>query len=130
VQHSQDLDEILPALAVQLSDELDLDGLSLAVTTTAGASGRSSPTGPGPTLAVRPGNRRPDRVPSGATVALDLHRAERSIAVLRVVAGRELDGGALELLEVAAEMITSTIVTGRSIEQQQEAVAGSSPSTS
>jgi signal transduction histidine kinase len=55
-------------------------------------------------------------------VALDLHRADRSIAVLRAAAGRELDAEALELLEVAGEMITSTIVAGRSIEQQQEAV--------
>src|SRR3546814_16848535 len=34
-----------------------------------------------------------------------------------------MDGEELELLEVAGEMITSTIVSGRSLEQQQEAVA-------
>lgn len=122
VQHSQDLDQILPALAVQLSDDLGLDGMSLTVTTAAGVERAIFTHATRPDGTVRPGSRRPDRVPPGATVALDLHRAERSIAVLRAVAGRELDAGALELLEVAAEMITSTIVTGRSIEQQQEAV--------
>ena len=122
VQHSQGLDQVLPALAVQLSDELGLDGLSLAVTTAAGVERAIFTHATRPDASVRPGNRRPDRVRPGATVALDLHRAERSIAVLRVVAGRELDAGALELLEVAAELITSTIVAGRSIEQQQEAV--------
>lgn len=122
VQQSQDLDEILPAMAVQLSDELALEGLSLAVSTSRGPERAIFTHGTRPDPASRPASRRPERVPPGATVALDLHRAERSIAVLRAVAGRELGAGAIELLEVAGEMITSTIVAGRSIEQQQEAV--------
>lgn len=122
VQHGQDLDEILPALAVQLSDELDLDGISLALATPAGAERAIFSHGARPDPSVRPGRRHGDRAPAGTTVAIDLHRAERSIAVLRVVAGAELDAQGLELLQVAGEMITSTIVAGRSIEQQQEAV--------
>ena len=122
VQHSQDLDEILPAMAVQLSDELGLEGLSLAVGTARGPERAIFTHGSRPDPTSRPASRRPERVPPGATVALDLHRAERSIAVLRAVAGRELDASAIELLEVAGEMITSAIVAGRSIEQQQEAV--------
>ena len=122
VQHSQDLDEILPAMAVQLGDELGLEGLSLAVSTAQGPERAIFTHGSRPDPASRPAHRRPERVPPGATVALDLHRAERSIAVLRAVAGTELDASEVELLEVAGEMITSTIVAGRSLEQQQEAV--------
>lgn len=121
VQNSQDLDQILPALAVQLSDELGLGGLSLAVTTASGGERALFTHGARPDPAVRPAGRRAP-VPAGSTVALDLHRAERSIAVLRVVAGRELDAESLDLLEMAGEIITSTVVSGRSIEQQQEAV--------
>lgn len=123
VQNSQDLDHILPALAVQLSDELGLEGLSLAVATASGGERSIFTHGARPDPTVRAGSRRPEVVPAGSTVALDLHRAERSIAVLRAMAGRPLDASALELLEVAGEMITSTIVSGRSVEQQQEAVA-------
>lgn len=123
VQSSQDLDEILPALAVQLSDELGLAGLSLTVSTASGTERAIFSHGSRPDPMARPIGHRPDLVPAGHTVALDLHRAERSIAVLRAVAGVELDHRALELLQVAGEMITSTIVAGRSIEQQQEAVA-------
>jgi signal transduction histidine kinase len=122
VQNSQDLDLILPALAVQLSDELGLDGLSLDV---AGADGRERAIfthGVRPDPAVHPGEGGAD-VSAGSTVAVDLHRGARSIAVLRAVAGRRMDGEDLELLEVTGEMITSTIVSGRSLEQQQEAVA-------
>lgn len=123
VQNSQDLDQILPALAVQLSDELGLDGVSLAIATVSGAERAIFTHGVRPDLAVRPSSRRPQVVPAGSTVAFDLHRAERSIAVLRATAGRPLDADDLELLEVTGEMITSTIVSGRSIEQQQEAVS-------
>lgn len=123
VQSSQDLDEILPALAVQLSDELGLAGLSLTVSAASGTERAIFSHGSRPDRTARPIGHRPDLVPAGHTVALDLHRAERSIAVLRAVAGVELDHRALELLQVAGEMITSTVVAGRSIEQQQEAVA-------
>jgi signal transduction histidine kinase len=122
VQHSQDLDEILPALAVQLSDELDLAGLSLAVATATGEERAIFSHGERPDPRAQPGRARGAVVPAGATVAIDLHRAERSIAVLRVVTGAPLDAHGLELLEIAGEMVTSTIVAGRSIEQQQEAV--------
>jgi signal transduction histidine kinase len=122
VQHSQDLDEILPALAVQLSDELGLTGVSLAVATATGAERAIFSHGERPDPASRPRRNRVGQVPSGATVAIDLHRADRSIAVMRVVTGRALDALGLELLHIAGEMITSTIVAGRSIEQQQEAV--------
>lgn len=122
VQESQDLDEILPGLAVQLSDELALAGLSLAITSSNGGERAIFSHGVKPDPTAAPGAQRPPDVPPGATLAVGLHRAERSVAILRVVAGEPLDRQDMELLEVAGELITSTIVAGRSIEQQQEAV--------
>lgn len=122
VQQGQDPAEILPAMAVQLCDDLRLDGLSLSVSTTTGAEREVFVHGLTPDRSVLPTSRRAVAVGAGETLAVDLHRAERSIAVLRVRAGAALDADAVDLLDVAAEMITSAIVSARSIEQQQEAV--------
>ncbi|HEX4903053.1 MAG TPA: HAMP domain-containing sensor histidine kinase [Acidimicrobiales bacterium] len=122
VQQSADLDEILPALAVRLSDELGLAGLSLSAATPAGEQRQLFVHGTPPDLDVSPAVLREGVVGRGETFALDLHRADRSIAVLRVVAGVPLEATALGVLRLAGEMVTSTIVASRSIEQQQEAV--------
>ncbi|HEU5084083.1 MAG TPA: HAMP domain-containing sensor histidine kinase [Acidimicrobiales bacterium] len=122
VQQGQDPAEILPAMAVQLCDDLRLDGLSLSVSTTTGVEREVFVHGLAPDRSVLPASRRAVAVGAGETLAVDLHRAERSIAVLRVRAGEALDVDAVDLLDVAAEMITSAIVSARSIEQQQEAV--------
>ena len=123
VQQSQDLDEILPALAVQLSDELGLAGLSLAVATSQSREREVFVHGTTPDRAVRPSPGRPGPLAPGETLALDLHRAERSIGTLRILAGEPLDVGETDLVAVAGEMVTSTVVAARSIEQQQEAVS-------
>lgn len=122
VQQGQDPAEILPAMAVQLSDDLRLAGISLSVTSSAGSEREVFVHGAAPDRSVVPASRRAEALAPGETLAVDLHRAERSIAVLRVRAGEALGADAVDLLDVAAEMITSAIVSARSIEQQQEAV--------
>lgn len=122
VQQSQDLDAILPAMAVRLSDELGLAGLSLAVAGPTGGTREVFVHGVPPDHDVSPVGVGVEHVSPRHTFAVDLHRAERSIAVLRVVAGTPLDAGALDVVRLAGEMVTSTIVAARSIEQQQEAV--------
>ena len=113
-QQSHELGEILPGMAVQLSDTLGLDGLSLSVATATGELPRVL-------LARRRTRCRRGRAGSststpptaGETLTIHLHRAERSIAVLRVVAGRDMDNDDLGLLSIAAEMVTSAIVTAQ-----------------
>jgi signal transduction histidine kinase len=122
VQQSQGLDEILPALAVRLGDELDLAGISLSVSTGVGEEREVFVHGTPPDRSVVPDGRRPPVLTPGTTMAFDLHRADRSIGVLRVVAGAPVDPGGLDLAQLAGEMVTSTIVATRSLEQQQEAV--------
>lgn len=122
VQRSRDLDETLPGLAVQLADELDLAGFSLAVATGGAGEREVFVHGTPPDRGVRPVPGRSGPLPAGQTLALDLRRAERSIAVLRVRADRALSPEETDVVDVAAELITSTIVAVRSIEQQQEAV--------
>lgn len=122
VQQSQGLDEILPALAVRLGDELDLAGISLSVSTGVGEEREVFVHGTPPDRSFVPDGRRPAVLAPGTTMAFDLHRADRSIGVLRVVAGSPVDPGGLDLVQLAGEMVTSTIVASRSLEQQQEAV--------
>ncbi len=122
IQQGQDLAEILPALAVQLSDELDLAGFSLSLAG-AGAPRHLFVHGAVPDSSVIPSAGRPDALAPGASMAVDLHRSDRSIAVMRVVAGAPLGPSEVDLIHVAGEMIASTIVSARSLEQQQEAVA-------
>ncbi len=122
IQQGQDLAEILPALAVQLSDELDLAGFSLSL------AGSGAPRllfvhGVVPDAAVVPTAGRPEVLAPGTSMAVDLHRSDRSIAVMRVVAGAPLGPSEIDLIHVAGEMIASTIVSARSLEQQQEAVS-------
>lgn len=123
VQQSHELGEILPGLAIQLSDSLGLGGMSLAVATSGGRFREVFTHGSVPASGADRDGLEGDRLEAGSTASIHLHRAERSIAVLRVVAGRDLAGDDLDLLRLASEMITSAVVTSRSLEQQQDAVA-------
>lgn len=121
VRQTHDLASILPALAVQLSDELGLAGVSLAVVEPDGVEREVFGHG------ARPRSSTPihevDDVEAGRSFHLQLLRGDRTIARLGIVTGRDLADGDLELLQVAAEIITSAVVTNRSLEQQQDAVA-------
>jgi signal transduction histidine kinase len=123
VQQSLELAEVLPAVAVQLSDHFDLAGVSLS----AGASragqtelfslGRS----PDPSEKVR--LRPPEHLAAGETLRLALQRGGRSVALLQVVAGRDLDRADLESLRALSELVTAAIVNASLYASQQEALA-------
>ena len=122
VQESHDLGEVVPALAVQLADRLDLDGVSFSVTGVGGGLREVFVHGTAPDRSVVPGPVVPSTAEAGETVAIHLRRAERSIGVLRVVCSRRLGPHELDQMRVAAELVTSTVVASRSLEQQQDAV--------
>ena len=122
VQESHDLGEVIPAVAVQLSDRLDLAGVSVSVAIGDGRNREIFVFGDSPDRAVEPSHVLPRSVASGQTVAVHLRRAERSIGVLRARCGRDLHTADLDQLRIAAELMTSTVVASRSLEQQQDAV--------
>ena len=122
VQESHDLGEVIPAVAVQLSDRLDLAGVSVSVAIGDGRSREIFVFGEAPDRTAEPAHMLPTTVDAGSTVAVHLRRAERSIGVLRVRCGRDLDAADLDQLRIAAELMTSTVVASRSLEQQQDAV--------
>ncbi|MGH9086062.1 MAG: histidine kinase dimerization/phospho-acceptor domain-containing protein, partial [Acidimicrobiales bacterium] len=122
VQQSLELADVLPTVVVQLSDHYDLAGVSLA----AGSGGTDElemfGTGEAPDRAVRPVVQVPDHLAAGQTLALALQRGGRSVAVLRLVAGRVLDETELQSLRALTELVTAAVVNARLYASQQEAL--------
>ena len=122
VQQSLELADVLPTVVVQLSDHYDLAGVSLA----AGSGGSDElemfGTGEAPDRSVRPVVQVPDHLTVGQTLALALQRGGRSVAVLRLVAGRDLDETELQSLRALTELVTAAVVNARLYASQQEAL--------
>lgn len=120
VQQSLDLAEVLPAVAVQLSDHFDLAGVALS-TGTSGAGqvelfsiGR--PPAADATVVLSP----PSHLRTGETLALGLQRGGRNVALLRLVAGRDLEAAELQSLRALSELVTAAVVNAALYASQQE----------
>ena len=117
-QHSLDLADFLPALTNELAAALGLQGLSLAAPSAqASASSSRGATRRQPSL---PLSMLPAALPAGETLCLVLGRGGRTVARLRVVAGRDLDGHDLNALGAAAEVLTSALVNAETFAQQRD----------
>lgn len=119
VQQSLDLAEVLPAVAVQLTDHFDLAGVALS-TGTSGAGqvelfsvGRKPADAP---VLLSP----PARLHAGETLSLGLQRGGRNVALLRLVAGRDLDVAELQSLRALTELVTAAVVNAALYASQQE----------
>ena len=117
-QHSLDLADVLPAITTELAAALGLQGLSLGAPTTEGErlffAWGSAPA------AVPVSSVLPARLPAGETLALVLARGGRTVARLRVVAGRDLDSHDLNTLGSATEVLTSALANAEAFAQQRE----------
>ncbi len=117
-QHSLDLADLLPALTNELAAALGIHGLSL---------GAPSPDGERqffawgiPPAAVPASAVVPTELRAGQTLCLILGRGGRTIARLRVVAGRDLDGHDLGALGAATEVLTSALANAEAFAQQRD----------
>ncbi len=121
VQQSLELSDVLPAVAVQLSDHFGLSGVAMS----AGAGGGTVQLfslGAAPDPTARAALRPPDALAAGDTLALALQRGGRSVATLRLVAGRDLDAAELQSLRALTELVTAAVVNAALYASQQEAV--------
>jgi signal transduction histidine kinase len=122
VQQSLELADVLPSVAVQLSDHFDLAGVSLS--TGGGGTGQVELF----SFGVRPASgvpvvlRPPERLARGETLALALQRGGRSAAVLQLVAGRDLDRTELQSLRALTELVTAAVVNASLYAGQQQAL--------
>jgi signal transduction histidine kinase len=118
-QQSLDLADLLPALTTELATALDLQGLSLG-TPTADGERKFFAWGVTPATDVPASSVVPDRLASGRTLCLVLARGGRTVARMRVVAGRDLDSHALDSLGSATEVLTSALVNAEAFVQQRD----------
>ena len=123
VQQSLDLGEVLPGVAVLLTDHFDLAGVRLSTGSPDEGFveqftlGRRPPREP-----VTPQLRPPEHLGAGEVAALALQRGGRSVALLELVAGVDLHAAELQSLGVITELITATVVNASLYADQQLAV--------
>ncbi len=117
-QHSLDLADLLPALTTELAAALGLQGLSLGAPTATGER-QFFAWGEKP-AAVSPTTRLPAELRAGETLCLILARGGRTVARLRVVAGRDLDRHDLNALGGATEVLTSALSNAEAFAQQRD----------
>ncbi len=117
-QHSLDLADLLPALTSELATALGLQGLSLGAPY---ADGERQFFAWGVRPAAVPASAvMPDRVLAGESLCLILGRGGRTVARLRVVAGRDLDSHDLGALGSATEVLTSALANAETFAQQRD----------
>ncbi|HEY9557339.1 MAG TPA: ATP-binding protein, partial [Acidimicrobiales bacterium] len=122
LQQSLDLADVLPAVAVQLSDHFGLTGVRLSAGSTSAGQVELFALGDAPRPTV-PVLTPPDRLAAGESLTLALQRAGRSVALLHVVAGRTLGESDLQSLRTITELVTAAVVNASLFASQQEAVA-------
>jgi signal transduction histidine kinase len=119
VQQSLELSDVLPAVAVQLSDHFGLVGVALSAGT---GQGQLFAMGQPPAADAQPVLRPPEHVAAGETVSLALQRGARSVAVLHLVAGRDLHAAELQSVRALSELVTAAVVNAALYASQQEAL--------
>jgi signal transduction histidine kinase len=117
-QQSLDLADLLPALTTELAGALGLQGLSLGAPRADGER-RFFSWGATPP-AVPASVSLPAELPAGETLCLLLARGGRTVASLRVLAGRDLDTQDLDVLGAATEVLTSALSNAEAFAQQSD----------
>ena len=117
-QHSLDLADLLPAITNELAAALGLQGLSLGAPTADGER-QFFAWGVAP-ADVAASSVLPAEVRAGETLCLVLGRGGRTVARLRVVAGRDLDSHDLSALGAATEVLTSALANAETFAQQRD----------
>jgi len=122
VQQSLELAEILPAIAVLLSDHFGLAGVSLSTPSAGSGNLELFALGEAPEANQRVLLHPPLTVAAGETLSLALQRGGRSVALLQLVAGRDLAAAELESLRAVTEFITAAVVNSALYASQQAAL--------
>ncbi|MET0999993.1 MAG: HAMP domain-containing sensor histidine kinase, partial [Marmoricola sp.] len=117
-QHSLDLADLLPALTNELASALGLQGLSLGAPTPDGE--RQFFAWGAPPANVPASSVMPVRLLAGESLCLIMGRGGRTVARLRVVAGRDLDSHDLSALGAATEVLTSALANAETFAQQRD----------
>jgi signal transduction histidine kinase len=121
LQQSTDLGDVLPAVAVLLQEELDVDGFALAAYGGDGALQELFSSGR-PVDPVAVSGTDVTELAAGDTLALPLRRAERDIALLRIRSSRRLEPLEVESVRSAAELLAAALISAQAFERQEAAM--------
>jgi signal transduction histidine kinase len=122
VQQSLELGEVLPAVAVQLTDHFGLAGVRLSTGSSSAGQLELFSLGQRTDRSPKPVLRPPDRLRAGEPLTLALQRGGRSVALLELVAGQDLDESDLQSLRAISELVTAAVVNASLYASQQTAV--------
>ncbi|MCU1463872.1 MAG: putative two-component hybrid sensor and regulator, partial [Acidimicrobiales bacterium] len=126
LQRSLDIADILPMFAVELSDELDLDGIAISRVSSGGELVTAFAFGALLHLPRDPASIPAPRadVDPGEELTLTLLRGDRVIGALTVRAGKSgLGRGRTEALQAVSELLAAALANAR-IYQEEQAVVG------
>ena len=125
LQESLDLEVILPAAALRLSEHLDLDGFALLRADRRGRLVNTFSLGTAPSgnldgvAEIRPA---PDVVAAGTEALFPLLRAGRVTGALWLRPRRALDGPAVRSIHAAADLLAAALANADAFDQERDAV--------
>ena len=124
LQDSLDLEVILPAAALRLSEQLDLDGFAVLRVDRRGRlvhafSLGATPVGEFTAAAVRPFG---DVVPAGTEALFPLQPAGRVTGALWLRPRRTLEGASVRSVQAAADLLASAMANADAFDQERESV--------
>jgi signal transduction histidine kinase len=125
LQQSLELAEILPALTVTVSDQLELDGAALVLADDSGTLVEAFVSGQRPTHLPAHANEVPTppaRVGAGEELVLPLERAGRTVGALWMVPRHGLTETQMRSARAVADLVGSAIVNARSFQREQDTV--------
>jgi len=124
LQESLDLEVILPAAAVRLSEQLRLEGFAVLRADRRGRLVHAFSLGTSPTgeLSGFGSLRSPEVVPARAEALFPLQPAGRVTGALWIRTRRSLDAAAVRSLQAAADLLASALANADAFDQERESV--------
>lgn len=126
LQQSLDLGELLPLFVIEISDELDLEGVAISLVSESGRLVRAFSLGTASIQTVddpRVVADLPASVPAGGMVTVPLLRAGRIVGALTARAHRGLDPSRTETLRAVCELLAAALGNARLLQEEQAMVA-------
>ncbi|GAC1477865.1 MAG: hypothetical protein NVS1B12_13670 [Acidimicrobiales bacterium] len=125
LQQSLELGDLLPRFVVEISDELDLDGVGISLVSDAGQLMRVFSLGvgePAPVTDPSELSDPPASVPAAGVVTVPLQRGGRVVGALTARARSGLDGSQVETLRAVSDLLAAALGNARLLEDEQAMV--------
>ena len=126
LQQSLELGELVPLFVVEISDELELDGVGISLVSEAGQLVRLFSLGvadAAPATDAAALSDPPLSVPPGGVITVPLQRTGRIVGALTARARRGLDPSQTETLRAVSDLLAAALGNARLLQEEQAMVA-------